>query len=350
MSKSKSGSKSEHSSGPAQQNAKRAIGLVVVLTALVVAAVVSMVIGAQTVSLPKVVDALLDYDPANNTHFVVVDLRLPRTLVALAVGAALGVSGALIQALTRNPLADPGILGVNSGAAFTVALGVTLFGASSLNQYIWFAFIGALIVTVAVYLIGASGSGSVDPIRLVLAGVALGAVLSGLTTALTLLAPDTFDHMRQWQAGTVANRGFDVLLPVLPFLLCGLLIALIVTRPLNSISMGEDFAKALGVQVMRTRVLVVIAVTLLAGSATAVAGPISFVGLMVPHVARWIVGPDQRWIFWYTLLLAPLLMVISDVVARVLLPSGEMPVGVVTAFVGAPVLIVLIRRRKASGL
>ncbi|RKQ94499.1 iron complex transport system permease protein [Mycolicibacterium mucogenicum 261Sha1.1M5] len=335
--------------GLARTNLTRTLILIGILAAVALIALTSVVVGSRELPIGVVWDAV--FAPADvEDHFVVRDLRIPRTVVAIVVAAALGVAGALIQALTRNPLADPGILGVNAGASFAVAVGVGVFGVASISQYIWFAFAGALIVTIAVYAIGAAGRGGADPLRLVLAGVALGAALSGLTTALTLLDPQAFDKMRGWGAGTVVGRGLDVVMPVLPFLAVGLAIALAMARPLNAIALGEDLAATLGANVLRTRILVIIAVTLLAGGATAIAGPIGFVGLMVPHVARWIVGPDQRWILAYTVALAPILLLVADIVGRLIMRPAEVPVGIVTAFVGAPVLIVLIRRRKMSGL
>lgn len=335
--------------GIARTGATRTAGLALALAGLATTVVLSIVIGSRDIPLSVVWEALVAPSDVQD-HFVIHDLRIPRTVVAVVVGAALGIAGALIQALTRNPLADPGILGVNSGAAFAVALGVGAFGAASISQYIWFAFAGALLVSIAVYAIGAAGRGGADPLRLVLAGVALGAVLGGLTSGLTLLDPQAFDKMRNWGAGTVVGRSLDLVWPVLPFLAIGLVLALLATRPLNAIALGDDMASALGANVLRTRILVIIAVTLLAGGATAIAGPIGFIGLMVPHVARWIVGPDQRWILLYTLALSPILLLVADIVGRIVMRPAEIPVGIVTAFVGAPVLIVLIRRRKVSGL
>jgi len=339
----------EASAGIARGGVARTAGLLVAVVALAVAVMLSIMIGSRDIAFPTVWDALTaprDIDE----HFVIWDLRVPRTVVAVVVGSALGVAGALIQALTRNPLADPGILGVGSGAAFAVTIGVGVFGVASISGYVWFAFFGALVVTIAVYAIGSAGRGGVDPMRLVLAGVALGAVLSGLTSAMTLLDPSVFDKMRGWGAGTVVGRSLDLVAPVLPFLAIGMVLALLMARPLNAIALGEQLASALGANVLRTRILVIIAVTLLAGGATAIAGPIGFIGLMVPHVARWIAGPDQRWIIAYTMVLAPLLLIVADIAGRLIMRPAEIPVGIVTAFVGAPVLIVLIRRRKVSGL
>lgn len=320
-----------------------------ILVALAGVALASVVIGSREIPVSVVWDAVTAPSSVED-HFVIRDLRIPRTVVGVVVAVALGVAGALIQALTRNPLADPGILGVNAGASFAVALGVGFFGVSTISGYVWFAFAGALIVTIAVYAIGSAGRGGADPLRLVLAGVALGAALSGLTSALTLLDPEAFDKMRNWGAGAIVGRGLDLVWPVLPLLGVGLVIALIVARPLNAIALGEDLAAALGANVLRTRILVIVAVTLLAGGATAIAGPIGFIGFMVPHVARWIVGPDQRWILAYTVALSPILLLVADIAGRLIMRPAEVPVGIVTAFVGAPVLIMLIRRRKTSSL
>lgn len=333
----------------ASLNGRRLLGLPAAVALLAILVLVSIAVGSKDIPLTVVVEALLR-DSGGGDAYVVWSLRVPRTAVCLAVGIALGVGGMLIQALTRNPLADPGILGVNAGAALFVALGIAVFEVSSPGGYVWFAFAGALLVTVVVYVIGSAGRAGIDPIHLTLAGVTLGAMLFAVVTAMVLLDPNTFDQMRNWNAGSVVARGWDVLLPVLPFLAVGALLAIVVSGPLNAIALGDDLAKSLGAHIGRTRVLVIVAVTLLAGGATAIAGPIGFVGLMVPHVARWIVGPDQRWILGATVLLAPSLLLAADILGRVVIRPGELPVGIVMAFVGAPILILLIRRRNASGL
>ena len=335
--------------GVAQTNATRLLWLLVAIGVLVAVLVASIAVGSKDIPVSTVLDALFAYDDSDD-HAIIQALRVPRTLMGLAVGAALGMAGALIQALTRNPLADPGILGVNAGAAFFVVLAVGLFGLTSIQSYIWFAFLGAIVTTVLVYAVGSAGRGGATPVRLTLAGVAIGAVLSGISSGITLLNPSTFDRMRQWGAGSLVAPGYETLWAVLPFIAIGLLVAAIVARPLNAVALGDDLAAALGASIVRTRVLVVVATTLLAGAATAAAGPIGFVGLMVPHVARWIVGPDQRWIFLFTVVLAPILLLTADIVGRVVMRPGELQVGIVTAFVGAPVLILLARRRKVSGL
>ena len=325
------------------------LGLLVVLALLAIVTVLSVMVGSRDLPLSTVWDALTGADTGRDAQVVTI-LRIPRTVMGLLVGAALGVAGALIQAVTRNPLADPGILGVNAGSAFAVAMGVGLLGVTAPSGYVWFAFGGALVTTVVVYLIGSIGRGSVSPAQLTLAGVALGAVLSGITSALLLADQETFSVIRAWEAGSFADRGGEVISATAPFLVVGLVIALALGPALNAVALGDDLAHALGAKVLRTRVLSLLAITLLAGSATAMAGPVAFVGLMIPHIARWIVGPDQRWIIAYSVLLAPVLTVAADVLGRVILPTGEMQVGIVTAFLGAPVLVLLVRRERVSGL
>ncbi|MFK0245365.1 FecCD family ABC transporter permease [Amycolatopsis azurea] len=327
---------------------RRLFGLVVALVVLAVLLVLSVMIGSTAIAPSVVWDALVG-STAGIDQFAIRDYRLPRTIVGLVVGVALGLSGALIQALTRNPLADPGVLGVHAGASFAVTVAVGLLGVSDVHGYLWFAFAGALIVTLVVLAIGSTRQGS-SPVVMVLAGVCVGAVLGGAREALQLTDPAAFDAMRNWNAGSTAGRPLDVVWPVLPFFAVALVLAFAVSGSLNAMALGDEVAVAQGVRLARTRVLAIIALTLLAGGATAIAGPIGFVGLMVPHVARWIVGPHQRWIFAYSAVLGPCLLLASDILGRLVIRPGEIPAGIVTAFLGAPVLIVLARRKKARGL
>lgn len=335
-------------SGVVRKSGWRVLFLLLAAAVLLGAVLLSLGVGAKFIPAGTVLQAFLDHrDTAD--HAIILQNRLPRTLMGLGVGVALGVAGALIQALTRNPLADPGILGVNAGASFAIVVAIGVFGIASLSGYIWFAFAGAILTTAAVYLIGTSGRNVVNPIRLTLAGVALGAVLTGIGSGLTLLNPKAFDHLRSWSIGSLDSRSMDAVATVAPFMGIGLLVALFCVRGLNAVALGDDLATSLGANVNRTRILGIAAITLLSGAATAGAGAIGFVGLMIPHVARWIVGPDQRWILASTVLLSPILVLVADVVGRIAAP-GELQVGVVTAFIGAPVLIALARRRKVSGL
>jgi len=331
----------------------RTVALIFAFLLLVATLIGSLAVGARYIPPAEVVNALVDAfrgRGGGEVQEIVVGLRLPRAFVGAFVGAALGVAGALIQALTRNPLADPGILGVNAGAGFLVTIGIGWFGVTDVQGYVWFAFIGAAAATLLVFVIGAAGPSGATPVRLTLVGVALGALLSGVSSMISLLNPTVFEGMRFWGAGTLTSRDEHVLYAVLPFVLLGLVLAATVAAPLNAIALGEDLASALGARVLRTRIIVIIAVTLLAGAATAAAGPIGFVGLMVPHVVRWFVGPDQRWILAYTAVCAPILLLAADVLGRVVVPPQEMQVGIVTAFIGAPVLVLLARRRKITGL
>ena len=329
---------------------RRALGLVAALITLVVVIAASLAIGARDMPISEVLGAFFA-PTGSDDQLVVLELRLPRTVLGILVGMGLGLAGGLIQALTRNPLADPGILGVNAGASLAITIGVAFFGISSITGYIWFAFAGALVATVGVYVIGSAGrSRTVDPIRLTLAGVAVAAVLTGLTKAILLTNERAFDAFRSWDVGAIAGRDFDTVTAILPFIVIGTVLALALSHSLNAVALGDDLAASLGTSVNRTRVLSILAVTVLAGAATAAAGPIGFIGLMIPHIARWIVGPDQRWILGYSLVLSPILLLASDVIGRVVMKPGELQVGVVTAFVGAPVLIALVRRKKASGL
>ncbi len=327
------------------------MGLVAAVGTLLLVLTLSIALGSRGIPLPEVLSALTR-NTGQDDAYVIWEMRIPRTAAGFLVGVALALSGALIQALTRNPLADPGILGVNAGAAFFVAFGTALFGISSIDGYAWLAFAGALTVTVSVYLVGSGGfrRAGADPVQLTLAGVALAALLGGITTGIVLLDLSALRQMRSWSAGSIVDGGWDVLLPMIPFLAIGVLLAAFAASALNSIALGDDLAISLGVNIIRTRIVVIIAVTLLAGGATAIAGPIGFVGLMVPHISRWIVGPDQRWILSYSFVLGPVLLLTADLIGRLVMQPGEVPVGIVTAFVGAPVLIALVRRRKASAL
>ncbi|MCC2030918.1 iron chelate uptake ABC transporter family permease subunit [Microbacterium allomyrinae] len=326
---------------------RRALAVTLLAVALVLACIASIFLGSQRLSPLEVWEGLLGTDP--QSALIVRDMRIPRTVIALGVGAALGIAGALIQGFSRNPLADPGILGVNAGAGAGIVAGVAFAGASGALEYIWFAFTGAALATLLVFVIGSAGRGGADPLRMTLAGVALGAVLAGITGGISLLRPQVFNEMRTWAAGSLQALTSDVN-TVLPFIVVGLAIAFALGPSMNALALGDDLATALGSHVMRTRILSIVAVTLLCGAATAAAGPIGFIGLMVPHAVRWLVGPHQVWILVGTVLGAPLLLIVSDIVARLILPTGELSVGLVTAFIGAPVLIALVRRRKASGL
>jgi iron complex transport system permease protein len=331
---------------PAPLIAVRALGLVAAAGALVLVCLLSLAVGSRAIPLGTVVEALIHFDPGDRDHTTIRDLRVPRTLIGLMVGVALGLSGALLQGLTRNPLADPAILGISAGASAAAAGAIMLLGLTSVYGYIWFAFAGAALAGVAVYAIGAAGRGGASPMKLALAGAGLTALLTSVTSLILLVDLATLDVLRFWLVGSLAGRDGTVAAQVAPFIAVGVLVALLCGRSLNALSLGEDVARSLGVRLGRARAVAGLAAVGLAGAATAAAGPIAFVALAVPHVARSITGPDYRWILPYSALLAPILLIGSDVVGRVVAPPGEVQVGVVTALLGGPFFVALVRRRK----
>lgn len=321
--------------------------LAAALAVLLAAVAASVMLGSTSIPPSSTLEALQG-ETSTAGHLTIIDERIPRTALALLVGAALGVAGALVQAMTRNPLADPGILGVNAGAMFGVALGVALVGATGISSYRWWALGGAGIATIVVYGIGSTGGSHASPVRLTLAGVALAAVLMGLVSGMVLLDPEAFSTVRTFTAGSVAGRDLGAATTVLPLILLGLLLAFLVAPLLNLVVLGDDLTSSLGVDPRVVRVLTVLAVTLLAGGATAAAGPISFVGLIVAHVVRPLVGGDQRWVVVFALLGGGAICLVADVLGRYVVAPGELPVGVMTAFLGAPVLIAVARSGRVS--
>ena len=325
-------------------------GLAVAVVALVLVTFASVAYGSKPMSLHTVWDALWSYDGSVEDHLIVRSLRIPRTAIGLGVGAALGLAGAVMQGLTRNPLADPGLLGIEAGASLAVVVGIHTFGLGSLTGYVWFAFAGAAVASVVVYGLGSLGRGGATPVKLALAGAALAALLSSFTSAILLLDVATLDEYRFWVVGSLAGRNGDVAVRVLPFIAVGVVLALASARSLNTLALGEDVARSLGQRVQLARLVAALAVVVLCGAAVAAAGPIGFVGLTVPHVARAICGPDHRWVLPWSMVLAPALLLGADVVGRVVARPGELQVGIVTALVGAPFFVALVRRRKLAEL
>ncbi|WP_197522973.1 FecCD family ABC transporter permease [Actinokineospora pegani] len=328
--------------------AARSAGVLVALGALAVVCLLSIAVGSRPIPVGTVWEVLTGVLPTGDEAVIVWDRRVPRTLVGLLAGAALGVAGTLMQALTRNPLADPALLGVDIGASTAVVAAISLFGVVTVQGYIWFAFAGAAAASVLVYLLGATGR-MVTPERMVLAGAAISAALGAVVGAVLLLDPAAFQQFRFWQIGSLDGRGLDVVLVVAPFVATGLAVVAVLAGPLNSLALGEDVARALGVRVGQVRLGCVLAITLLCGASVAVAGPIAFIGLTVPHIARAVVGRDQRWVLLYSALLAPILLLSADVLGRLVMSPREIEVGIVTAILGAPVFIALCRRRKLGG-
>ncbi|WP_202819098.1 FecCD family ABC transporter permease [Actinosynnema sp. ALI-1.44] len=326
----------------------RATGLIVALLVLAALCVASLAVGARHIDLDTLWRVVW-VDDGSEEAYIVRDLRFPRTVVGLIVGLALGLAGALMQSLTRNPLADPGLLGIEIGASTAVVVAISILGITAPAGYIWFALLGAAVTAVVVYLLGASGR-QATPDRMVLAGAAITAALTAVVGIILLLDAQTFDRYRYWVIGSLSGRGMDVFFQVGPFIATGAVLALLLGRSLNALALGEETGRAVGARLGQTRVLGAIAVTLLCGAATAAAGPIAFVGLTIPHIARAITGPDHRWLLPYSAVLAPILVLAADVVGRVVGSPGELQAGIVMAFIGAPVFIALARRRRIGQL
>lgn len=333
----------------ARGRSARAGWLLAAVAALVLVSAASLAVGARQLSPGTVVAALTGFDPGNGDH-AVVQARVPRTVLGLLAGGALGLAGAAMQGVARNPLADPGILGVNAGAALAVVAGIHLAGVASLTGYLWLAFAGAAAAAVVVYLIAAAGGGGATPVKLALAGAALSAALFSLMNVVLISSQDTLDLFRFWQVGGLAGRDWSVVLAGLPFLAAGAVIVVGAGRALNGLALGDDVARGLGQRVGLARGVTALGVVLLCGAATALAGPIGFVGLVVPHAVRLLSGPDYRWILPLSLVLGPCLLLLADVAGRVVLLPGEVPAGIMTALVGAPVFVWLVRRSKGAAL
>ncbi|MFB6679195.1 FecCD family ABC transporter permease [Streptomyces sp. NPDC056390] len=330
-----------------------ALLVALIATGLAVLCLLSLGLGALQIPPGQVVRALTGQPVGARVEDIVWSVRVPRTALGLVAGAALGLSGGVMQALTRNPLADPGILGVSAGAAFAIVLAAGVAGIGSLLGYIWFAFAGAMAASIVVHLLGRLGSSGSTPVKLALAGVAVTAVLSSLTSAVVLTDPEALDRYRFWSAGSLADQDASTVLRILPFLAAGTLLALASAPALNSLALGDDIAASLGRRLGLVRLQGVVAVTLLTGAAVAVIGPVVFIGLVVPHVARVLaqyagLGPDHRWLLPLSASLAGGLLLGADILGRVIDRPVEIQAGIIVAFVGRPFFIALVRRRRLA--
>lgn len=334
--------------GGQERARRRSLVLLLGLGLLSLAVLASLALGSRDLPPLDVLRALVAPD-GSDTSVIVRELRLPRTVVALVVGAALGLAGAQLQGLTRNPLADPGLLGVSAGAALAVVSTSTVLGVGGATGQAWAALLGAFAATAAVWVLAGSVRGGTSPLPLVLAGVALTALLTSLTTVLVLLDADTLDEYRFWAVGSVAGRDVGLLASVAPFLVVGLLLAVAGTRTLDLLALGDDLATGLGARLAWGRGGVALSATLLTAASVAIAGPLVFVGLVVPHLARGLVGPTHRWLLPLSTVLGAALLLVSDVVGRLVARPAEVQVGIVTALVGAPFLVALVRRRRVLG-
>jgi iron complex transport system permease protein len=317
-------------------------GLLLGILILWLSFVASLSWGAADIAFKDIYQAFIDFDSSTN-HLIIRTVRLPRSLIATLVGAALAVAGAIMQGLTRNPLASPGILGVNAGAALAVVAGTLIFGSSSLTIYAWYAFAGAVISAVSVYFLGSLGRGGLTPFNLTIAGAALTAFISSITSGILILSQRTLEEIRFWLAGSVAGKDMNLLLQVLPYICVGLILAIALSKQITILSLGEDTARSLGQSTGLIKILAAISIILLAGASVAIAGPIGFVGLVVPHIVRFLVGIDYRWILPYSAILGAIIMISADLCGRLVIQPSELPVGLVMPLIGAPFFIYLIR-------
>jgi iron complex transport system permease protein len=327
----------------------RAAGLGAASAALLLAVALSLAVGTRSVPPHEVVSALLNTSHSSDAALIR-EIRVPRTALAALVGVALALSGALMQSLTRNPIADPGLLGVNAGASAAVVSALAFLGATSIASQLPFAFAGAALAAVVVYVVAAAGRGGATAVRLALAGAALTAAATTYCYGVALSDPKLLERFNDWSVGSLADRGTAALTIAAPCVAVGALLCALLARSLNIIALGESTAQSLGVRPGRVRLVAGAAVTLLCGAATAAAGPIAFVGLIVAHGARSIAGADERWVLGYCALLGPTLMLLADTLGRVVVAPSELEVGVVVAFVGVPVFFALVRRKQLSGL
>lgn len=328
--------------GKNQSHQLQLLGLVVGIFLLIGCLIVSVTLGAAEVDPGTVWQALTAFDGSTN-HLIITHVRLPRALVALVVGAALAVAGALMQGLTRNALADPGILGISAGAALAVVVTTFFFGNVPIQVHTWVAFAGGAIAAISVYLLGSLGRSGMTPLKLILAGVVLSYLLFALMTGTLILSQRTLEEVRFWLAGSVAGRDLNVLLQVLPYLLIGLILAFGMGKQITALTLGEDVAKGLGLRTGWIKAIAAVVVVLLAGSAVALAGPIGFIGLVVPHIVRFWVGVDYRWLLPHAAVWGAILLSLADLAARLVIKPQELPVGIMTALVGAPFFIYLAR-------
>ncbi|MFF7486501.1 FecCD family ABC transporter permease [Streptomyces luteogriseus] len=335
-------------SSPARR--RRAVGLGILVALLVIAMVLSLAVGARALTPAEVWHGLFA-DPDSDRRLteirlIVETVRVPRTVLGIVAGVALGVGGALIQGYTRNPIADTGLLGVNTGASFAVVSVIAVFGFSDPFQYVWFAFAGAAVAGVVVFGLASIGRGAGNPLTLALAGQGITVFLMAMTTAVALSNQASLNALRFWNAGSLAGVGFDVIWPVTAFIGAGLVLTLTTLPSLNLLNLGDDVARGLGVNIALSRTVGITAITLLAGAATAACGPIAFLGLMVAHVARYLTGPDYRWLVPYAGLLGAVVLLLCDIVGRLVVRPGELDAGVLVALLGAPFFAVLVWRGK----
>lgn len=324
-------------------------GVIISLFIFTAAFIFSIALGQTSISAGTVIEAFLDYDQTITDHIIIRTTRLSRAVIAAVVGAGLAVAGALMQALTRNPLASPSIFGINAGALFFIVFAATFFSVSSMVSYMWIAFLGAALAAVLVYFLGSLGRDGLTPLKIVLAGAAITALFVSFTQGLLVLNQQSLEGILFWLAGSVAGRTIDMLLPILPFMIGAVSLAFLLGNHINILLAGEDIARGLGQRTILIKLLLGIVIVILAGGSVAVAGSIGFIGLIIPHIVRAFVGNDYRWIIPYSALFGASLLLISDIAARFVIMPQEMPIGVMTALLGTPFFIYLARRGFNNG-
>ncbi|MFH8609217.1 FecCD family ABC transporter permease [Streptomyces sp. NPDC018029] len=325
----------------------RAAVMTAAVVALLLAVLFSLSVGARAVAPSTVFDALLHGGDSDSAG-VIREMRVPRTVIGVLVGASLALAGTVLQGMTRNPIADPGILGISQGASVGVVLAIAYAGVHTLTGYVWWAFAGAGLASVAVYAIAAGGRGGATPVKLALGGAAINALLVSVTTAILTTKASALDEFRFWQVGSLAGRDAEIVGQIWPFLLVGLVLVLAVARGLDALALGEDVAKGLGQNVAAVRIVGGLGATVLTGAGVAAAGPIAFIGLAVPHIARALIGSDHRWVLPLAAVLGPVMLLASDTVGRIVFPPSEVPAGVMTALIGVPFLVALVRRKTVA--
>lgn len=326
---------------------RTALALLLGAGAVLATTVIGLGLGSHPISPGTVIAAISHYDPTVDDHLIVVRSRLPRQVLGILVGLALGTAGVLMQALTRNALAEPGLLGLNAGAAFAVVIGIAYAGIGSAAGYLWCALAGAALAAVAVYFIGTARRSAATPVRMLLAGAAVATATMAITGAILASHERAFDQFRYWAVGSLQGRDWSITLTVLPLIAVAVVLSLALIRPLNAMALGDETAQALGASAGRIRAVAALAVVLLAGSATAAAGPIAFIGLAAPHMARLMVGPDLRALVPVTMVFSPALLLLADACGRWVLAPAEIPTGVAAALVGGPVFVALVRSRRS---
>ncbi|MBL89013.1 MAG: iron ABC transporter permease [Actinobacteria bacterium] len=326
------------------------LGVLISIFFLLFSVFLSLRYGALEISWTTTWKAVFDYDITEHDQVVIRELRAPRTMIGIAAGSCLAVAGALTQGITRNPLGSPGLLGINAGAAFAIVTAISIADIVTAAGYVWFAFLGATMAAILVYSVAHVGGKGATPVKLALAGVIVTTLLGAWISSLLLLDQETLDEARFWLAGSISGRGTDELMVILPLIIAGLIMGLMMGKQVNLMNLGEDIAVSLGQRVSLVRAIAGTIIIVLSGSAVAIAGPIAFVGLAIPHMVRSLVGPDYRWILFYCLFFGPCLLLCADVIGRLVVPSSELQAGIVTAVVGAPFLIYLVRFTKIAEL